>query len=320
MHCFQSSTMDSVDTNQPDTSEVVYISALALIKMLKHCRTGVPLEVMGLILGEIVDDYTVNVVDAFAMPHTGLPGEAIKSSFRPAVSSAVWDPDFEKKMLDLLEQTERPEVAIGWYHSHPGFGCSPSKTDTDLQNDFEENISERAFAAIVDPLQSVKGKVMIEAFRTVRLELEDSLVPGVGDLEIRQTTSNLGQMKRINRNALPCGLNILLYKIRVEFKMHELEQKMLLSLNRHTWIDSLSLIRLSEHGKKNQAHMQNILRLAKLYKKDLEEQEEMTEEQLALKNVGKLDPKRHLEEVVHKMLADNILQSLGSALNTASFQ
>jgi 26S proteasome regulatory subunit N11 len=36
---------------KPDTSEQIYISSLALLKMLKHARAGVPLEVMGLMLG-----------------------------------------------------------------------------------------------------------------------------------------------------------------------------------------------------------------------------------------------------------------------------
>lgn len=49
----------------------VYISSLALLKMLKHGRAGVPMEVMGLMLGEFVDDYTVRVIDVFAMPQTG---------------------------------------------------------------------------------------------------------------------------------------------------------------------------------------------------------------------------------------------------------
>ncbi len=31
-------------------------------------RAGVPLEVMGLMLGQFVDDYTVKVVDVFAFP------------------------------------------------------------------------------------------------------------------------------------------------------------------------------------------------------------------------------------------------------------
>ena len=38
---------------------------------MKHSRAGVPLEVMGLMLGEFVDDYTVKVVDVFAMPQSG---------------------------------------------------------------------------------------------------------------------------------------------------------------------------------------------------------------------------------------------------------
>lgn len=42
-----------------------------LIQMLKHGRAGVPMEVMGLMLGEFVDDYTVRVIDVFAMPQSG---------------------------------------------------------------------------------------------------------------------------------------------------------------------------------------------------------------------------------------------------------
>ena len=54
-----------------DDSETVHISSLALLKMLKHGRAGVPMEVMGLMLGEFVDDYTVRVIDVFAMPQSG---------------------------------------------------------------------------------------------------------------------------------------------------------------------------------------------------------------------------------------------------------
>ena len=40
---------------------------------LKHSigRAGVPMEVMGLMLGQFVDDYTVRVIDVFAMPQSG---------------------------------------------------------------------------------------------------------------------------------------------------------------------------------------------------------------------------------------------------------
>ena len=51
------------DAPMVDTAEKVRISSLALLKMLKHGRHGGPMEVMGLMLGQFVDEYTVNCVD-----------------------------------------------------------------------------------------------------------------------------------------------------------------------------------------------------------------------------------------------------------------
>jgi len=39
-----------------DSGEQLILSPLALIKMLKHCRAGIPMEVMGMMIGEIIDD------------------------------------------------------------------------------------------------------------------------------------------------------------------------------------------------------------------------------------------------------------------------
>jgi 26S proteasome regulatory subunit N11 len=36
---------------QNDTGEQIYISSIALLKMMKHCTAGVPFEVMGLMVG-----------------------------------------------------------------------------------------------------------------------------------------------------------------------------------------------------------------------------------------------------------------------------
>lgn len=66
------------------------------------------------------------------------------------------DPVFQAKMLDMLKQTGRPEMVVGWYHSHPGFGCWLSGVDINTQQSFEA-LSERAVAVVVDPIQSVKG-------------------------------------------------------------------------------------------------------------------------------------------------------------------
>lgn len=70
------------------------------------------------------------------------------------------DPVFQAKMLDMLKQTGRPEMVVGWYHSHPGFGCWLSGVDINTQQSFEA-LSSRAVAVVVDPIQSVKGKAAL---------------------------------------------------------------------------------------------------------------------------------------------------------------
>ena len=46
-------------------------------------------------------------------------------------------------MLDMLKQTGRPEMVVGWYHSHPGFGCWLSGVDMNTQTSFEQ-LNQRA--------------------------------------------------------------------------------------------------------------------------------------------------------------------------------
>lgn len=258
-----------------DTAEQVYISSLALLKMLKHGRAGVPMEVMGLMLGkwfnfyetyfyikqrnvrecvycctgEFVDDYTVQVIDVFAMPQTGT-----------GVSVEAVDPVFQAKMLDMLKQTGRPEMVVGWYHSHPGFGCWLSGVDINTQQSFEA-LSERAVAVVVDPIQSVKGKVVIDAFRLINPNM---LVLGQ---EPRQTTSNLGHLQKPSVQALIHGLNRHYYSISINYRKNELEQKMLLNLHKKSWMDGLTLANYNEHCSINETTVAEMLDLAKNYNK-----------------------------------------------------
>lgn len=125
------------------------------------------MEVMGLMLGEFVDDYTVRVIDVFAMPQSGTVRQFqdyytqqnnIIIFVLQGVSVEAVDPVFQAKMLDMLRQTGRPEMVVGWYHSHPGFGCWLSGVDINTQQSFEA-LSERAVAVVVDPIQSVKGSL-----------------------------------------------------------------------------------------------------------------------------------------------------------------
>ncbi|KAI9145540.1 26S proteasome non-ATPase regulatory subunit [Paraphysoderma sedebokerense] len=284
-----------------DTAEVVHISSLALLKMLKHGRAGVPMEVMGLMLGEFVDDYTVRVIDVFAMPQSGT-----------GVSVEAVDPVFQTKMLDMLKQTGRPEMVVGWYHSHPGFGCWLSSVDINTQQSFEA-LNQRAVAVVVDPIQSVKGKVVIDAFRLINPQ---ALMLGQ---EPRQTTSNVGHLNKPSIQALIHGLNRHYYSMAINYRKNELEQKMLLNVHKKNWTHGLTLTDFAEHAEKNEKDVKALLALAEAYNKSVQEESTMTPEQLKTRHVGRQDPKRHLGETVENLMCNNIVQTLGTMVDSVAF-
>merc|ERR1712125_48461 len=243
------------DVPKVDNAETVYISSLALLKMLKHGRAGVPMEVMGLMLGEFVDDFTVRVIDVFAMPQSGT-----------GVSVEAVDHVFQTKMLEMLKQTGRPEMVVGWYHSHPGFGCWLSGVDINTQQSFEQ-LNPRAVAVVVDPIQSVKGKVVIDAFRLINPQL---VMMGQ---EPRQTTSNIGHLNKPSIQALIHGLNRHYYSIVIDYRKNELEEQMLMNLHKRNWTCGLTVDRFEDHQVKNEETVEKMLKLAGEYNDRIQEEE-----------------------------------------------
>merc|ERR1712048_502112 len=289
------------ESAQNDTAEQVYISSLALLKMLKHGRAGVPMEVMGLMLGEFVDDYTVRVVDVFAMPQSGT-----------GVSVEAVDPVFQAKMLDMLKQTGRPEMVVGWYHSHPGFGCWVSGTDVNTQQSFEQ-LNPRAVGVVVDPIQSVKGKVVIDCFRCLNPQ---TIMLGQ---EPRQTTSNIGHLNKPSITGLIHGLNRHYYSIAINYRKNDLEQKMLLSLGRRKWSDGLKLVDFDQHETENENIVKEMQDLTQKYNKMIQDEFTSTEEEFVVSQAGKVDAKKRLESDVDQVMNNNILQALGCMLATVVF-
>lgn len=269
--------------------------------MLKHGRAGVPMEVMGLMLGDFVDDYTVKCVDVFAMPQSGT-----------GVSVEAVDPVFQTKMLEMLKQTGRPEIVVGWYHSHPGFGCWLSGVDINTQQSFEA-LNPRAVAVVVDPVQSVKGKVVIDCFRLINPQL---MMLGH---EPRQTTSNVGHLKKPSIQALIHGLNRHYYSMVIDYRKNELEEQMLTNLYKKTWAEGLRTVRFEEHQKTNEAVVRAMVKQTKDYNERVKEEEGKTAEEVLVANVGKIDPKRHLESDLADLMASNIVQCLGTMLSTVVF-
>lgn len=292
---------NSSDSPIPDSSEKVHVSSLALLKMLKHGRAGVPMEVMGLMLGQFVDEYTINCVDVFAMPQSGT-----------SVSVEAVDPVFQTKMLDMLQQTGRGEMVVGWYHSHPGFGCWLSSTDINTQSSFEA-LNPRAVALVVDPIQSVKGKVVIDCFRLINPQL---MMLGQ---EPRQTTSIVGHLNKPSIQALIHGLNRHYYSLVIDYRKNELEEQMLMNLHRRKWSAGLNINNFKCIREKNEQSIKEMVKMTKEYNERIMSEDGKTEEEVLVENVGKVNPRKHLEEGVDELMTSNIIQCLGTMINTVIF-
>jgi 26S proteasome regulatory subunit N11 len=203
-------------------------------------------------------------------------------------------------------------MVVGWYHSHPGFGCWLSGVDVNTQQSFEQ-LNPRAVAVVVDPIQSVKGKVVIDAFRCINPHM------AVLGHEPRQTTSNVGHLNKPSIQALIHGLNRHYYSIAIDYRKSELEQAMLLNLHKQRWRDALALDDFHELVKRNEHTLDKMLTLATAYTKWLRDEAKMDAAERAIANVGRREPKRHLGDAVDTLLSENVQQCLGTMLHTVIF-
>ena len=291
-----------VDQPKNDTAEQIYISPLALLKMLRHGKAGVPLEVMGLMLGDYVDDYTIKCIDVFSMPQLGTE-----------TTIETLDEGFQVKMVEMLKQTGRNEIVVGWYHSHPGYGCWLSSTDIHTQKTFEQQVP-RTVAVVVDPIQSVRGKVVIDAFRTY-----GGVGISLGDVEERQTTSNLGIIKRTRGFSLKELAKISYYSILMGYRKNDLETKMLLNLGKSSWESGFKLKDCKHSDDDNLRRIEEIGKIAEKYAMWIEGEINKPSKEVYLDSVGKYNPRDHLENTVEELVTDNLNQCLTSMVNNLVF-
>ncbi|KAK5631874.1 hypothetical protein RRF57_007588 [Xylaria bambusicola] len=163
--------------SDPHHFKHVRVSAVALIKMVMHARSGGSIEVMGLMQG-YTDGDTVVVTDAF-----GLPVEGTETRVNA-------QDDANEYMIQYLQlsrdQGSREENVVGWYHSHPGYGCWLSGIDVGTQQ-MQQKFNDPSVAVVIDPDRTIStGRVEIGAFRTFPENYEANLAKS-GDAD--NTTS-----------------------------------------------------------------------------------------------------------------------------------
>lgn len=203
-------------------------------------------------------------------------------------------------------------MVVGWYHSHPGFGCWLSGVDVNTQQSFEA-LNQRAVAVVVDPIQSVKGKVVIDAFRCISPQ---TMMLGQ---EPRQTTSNVGHLNKPSIQALIHGLNRHYYSLAINYRKTELEERMLLNLQKHTWTKGLTLKNFNDHAISNAKALEEFKDLAAKYDKAVVEEGETELDRRGVAKAGKMDAKRRLEDGMGRVMSANIVQCMGAMLDTVVF-
>eukprot|EP01128_Nolandella_sp_AFSM9_P000341 TRINITY_DN10504_c0_g1_i1.p1 TRINITY_DN10504_c0_g1~~TRINITY_DN10504_c0_g1_i1.p1 ORF type:complete len:531 (-),score=135.19 TRINITY_DN10504_c0_g1_i1:49-1608(-) len=146
----------------PKYFKKVKISGISLLKMVLHARAGcseVPgkdpdYEVMGLLQGKIDGD-TIVVMDSFPV----CQGNEVR------VNAGVADFEFMVQYTESVGRVGKEEPAVGWYHSHPGYGVWLSGIDVKTQTE-NQTYQDPWIAIVVDPKQTMStGKVEIGAFR-----------------------------------------------------------------------------------------------------------------------------------------------------------
>jgi COP9 signalosome complex subunit 5 len=104
-----------------------------------------------------IHNNTFIVTDAFPLPVEGT--ETRVNAHQQAY-------EFMANYAEQMREVGREENVVGWYHSHPGYGCWLSGIDVNTQMQ-QQQFMEPFLAVVIDPDRTISaGKVDIGAFRT----------------------------------------------------------------------------------------------------------------------------------------------------------
>ncbi|CAD8121131.1 unnamed protein product [Paramecium sonneborni] len=127
-----------------DTAEQVTISALTLIKMLKHVRAEIHFEVMGLLFGDIVDDYHIRVYNIFFNVLNSKPclSEIYGSIY--LIKDGSYQLYKQNNFFFFCYNNEqKQQILICTQQSY-------------------QQLNKKQIGVVIDPIQSFRGKVFID--------------------------------------------------------------------------------------------------------------------------------------------------------------
>ena len=215
----------------PHWFQNVHISAVALIKMVMHARSGGNIEVMGMMQGKIIDHAFV-IMDVYPLPVEGT---------ETRVNASEEGYQFMVAYKEQGGRVGRKENIVGWYHSHPGYGCWLSGIDVSTQSSHQQH-EDPFLAIVVDPIRTMSaGKVDIGAFRTYPNDYQPTVSSGSKqETSSATTTVNGYQVIPMNKVA-DFGVHYRqYYPLKISYFKSSLDTSLLEILWNKYWTKALS--------------------------------------------------------------------------------
>lgn len=122
----------------------LYLKAESLNAIHQKCKEELPNETIGLLVGthNISRGFHYTFVEGF------LAGETRSTRIRVEFERGALGP-----LVAELRRRYPESMLVGWFHSHPGYGCFLSSTDLDTQHSYFREPYH--VALVVDPIKDV---------------------------------------------------------------------------------------------------------------------------------------------------------------------
>lgn len=223
----------------PNYFNKTIMSPLALMRMNLHTRSGGDLEVMGLLIGYIKG------TSFFVEDCTPLPVQGTETR----VNAQAEAYEYITEYMDILRESFPNRNCIGWYHSHPGYGCWLSGIDVSTQR-LQQKFQDPFVAIVLDPKRTTaNNKIEIGAFRTYPKEsisTKQNLKSKIDDTNNNDTqTKNKTDTVNKTRNvpeakAADFGAHEdMYYSLDVIYTQNDLDSAIINTIDKNYWARNL---------------------------------------------------------------------------------
>jgi 26S proteasome regulatory subunit N11 len=105
----------------------------------------------------------------------------------------------------------------------------------------------------------------------------------------------------------------------ISYRKSALEERMLLNLQKRGWTSGLTLKSFTDHADTNAKTVGEFKDLSAKYDKAVVEEAGVEIDRRGVARAGKTDARRRLEDGVGRAIGSNIVQCMGSMLDTVAF-